>query len=105
MVQDAKGLNVTVALATAPPQRAGGARHRDAVAQLIPSFNDRIRAVGDQRRRAAHRRLRRDERRYSLIGVDDLHPTIRGYDTMAGIFFEAIKRSLEVVSSEPRGSF
>ena len=105
MVQDAKGLNVTVALATVPPQRAGGVRHRDAVAQLIPSFNDRIRAVATSEGVLlidVYAGMKND---ISLIGVDDLHPTIRGYDTMAGIFFEAIKSSLEVVSSEPRGSF
>ena len=105
MVQDAKGLNVTVALATVPPQRAGGVRHRDAVAQLIPSFNDRIRALATSEGVLlidVYAGMKDD---ISLIGVDDLHPTIRGYDTMAGIFFEAIKSSLEVVSSEPRGSF
>jgi lysophospholipase L1-like esterase len=105
MVQDAMGLNVTVALATVPPQRAGGVRHRDVVAQLIPSFNDRIRALATSEGVLlidVYAGMKDD---ISLIGVDDLHPTIRGYDTMAGIFFEAIKSSLEVVSSEPRGSF
>src|SRR4029453_13264501 len=35
MVQDAKGLNVTVALATVPPQRAGGVGRRDVAPQSL----------------------------------------------------------------------
>jgi lysophospholipase L1-like esterase len=31
----------------------------------------------------------------SYIGVDDLHPTVRGYDAMATIYFDAIKRIYE----------
>jgi hypothetical protein len=37
----------------------------------------------------------------SLIGVDDLHPTIRGYDVIAGVFLEAIKSSFEDTSTPP----
>lgn len=93
MVQEAKSLGVQVCLATVPPQRAGG--RRDAVARLIPSFNDRIRALA-----AAENVVLIDvydtmEDDLSLIGVDDLHPTIRGYDVMAGAFFEAIKNNFE----------
>jgi lysophospholipase L1-like esterase len=105
MIQDAKALGISVALATLPPQRAGGVRHRDVIAQLIPSFNDRIRALATSEGVLlvdVYAGMKDD---MSLIGVDDLHPTIRGYDTMAGIFFEAIKNGLEVVTTEPRGSF
>jgi lysophospholipase L1-like esterase len=104
MIQDARGLSINLALATVPPQRAGGVRHRDAVAQLIPSFNDRIRALATSEGILlidVYAGMKDD---LTLIGVDDLHPTIRGYDAMAGLFFEAIKNGLEVVSSEPRGS-
>jgi hypothetical protein len=31
----------------------------------------------------------------SLIGIDDLHMTIRGYDVMAEAYFQAIKREFE----------
>ena len=31
----------------------------------------------------------------SYIGVDDLHPTVRGYDAMATIYFDAIKITIE----------
>ena len=45
MIAIAKSLNVQVALATVPPQRPNGLRNRAAVAAIIPSFNDRIRAL------------------------------------------------------------
>jgi lysophospholipase L1-like esterase len=31
----------------------------------------------------------------TLIGIDDLHPTPRGYDVMAGVFFEGIRTHFE----------
>jgi lysophospholipase L1-like esterase len=95
MIQEAKGLNVTICLATIPPQRAGGLRHRDTVAQLIPIFNDRIRvlaAVENVILIDVYDAMKDD---LSLIGIDDLHPTLRGYDVIAGVYFEAIKREFE----------
>jgi lysophospholipase L1-like esterase len=95
MVSEAKLLGVRVAIATVPPQRAGGIRHRDAVASLIPSFNDRIRALAAVENVAlidVYNAMKDD---LSLIGLDDLHPTIAGYDVMAGAYFEAIKREFE----------
>ena len=97
MVQDAKSLNVKVGLATVPPQRAGGVRGRDAVARLIPSFNDRIRALAAEEQVVLIDVYDAMKDNLSLIGVDDLHPTIMGYDVMAGVFFEAIKKSFEEV--------
>ena len=93
MVQEAKSLGIQVCLATVPPQRPGG--RRDLVAKLIPSFNDRIRTLATAENAVlvdVYDAMKDD---LSLIGVDDLHPTIRGYDVMAGVFFEAIKRSFE----------
>jgi lysophospholipase L1-like esterase len=95
MILIAKAQNVQVALATVPPQRSGGLRHRDAVAALIPSFNDRIRALA-----AAEGVVLVDvyagmRDNLSLIGVDDLHPTEIGYSVMADIFYNTITRSFE----------
>lgn len=106
MIQDAKSQNVLVAVATVPPQRPGGLRNRDAVAQVIPSFNDRVRALAEEQAVLlvdVYAAMKDD---LSLIGVDDLHPTVRGYDIMAGVFFEAIKATFEEpVTTVRRGAF
>jgi lysophospholipase L1-like esterase len=96
MVREAASQNVRVALATIPPQRAGGLRNRDAVAGLIPGFNDRIRALAAAEGAVlvdVHAAMRDD---LSLIGMDDLHPTVRGYEVIAQTFFEAIRANFEV---------
>ncbi|MGB2717120.1 MAG: GDSL-type esterase/lipase family protein [Vicinamibacterales bacterium] len=93
MVQEAKSLGVQVGLATVPPQRPGG--RRDAVARLIPSFNERIRTLASDEHVVLIDVFDAMKDDLSLIGVDDLHPTVRGYDVMAGVFFDAIKTSFE----------
>jgi hypothetical protein len=81
-------------LATIPPQRASGARSRDLVAGLIPGFDDKVRALA-----VSHNAVLVDvyigmKDDLSLIGVDALHPTARGYEAMASIYCDAIaKRS------------
>ena len=35
----------------------------------------------------------------SLIGVDDLHPTARGYEAMASIYRDAIAKAFEATTS------
>jgi lysophospholipase L1-like esterase len=96
MMKEAEGQNIKVCLATIPPQRAGGLKHRDAVAALIPGFNDQVRALA-----AAHSAVLVDvyagmKDDLSLIGVDDLHPTEHGYEVIAQIYFDAIKAAFEV---------
>jgi lysophospholipase L1-like esterase len=95
MIAMAKSLNVQVALATVPPQRPNGVRNRGLVAALIPSFNDRIRALA-----AAEGVVLVDvyagmKDNLSLIGVDDLHPTLLGFNVMADIYYEAVTRAFE----------
>lgn len=95
MVREAKSQNVRIVLATIPPQRPGGARRRDAVVALIPGFNDRIRALAAAENIPlidVHAGMKDD---LTLIGVDDLHPTIRGYDVMADIYYNAIRMLFE----------
>jgi lysophospholipase L1-like esterase len=96
MVREAKGQNVRIALATVPPQRAGGARRRDAVVALIPGFNDRIRALASAEAIPLVDVFAGMQGDLSLIGPDDLHMTTRGYDVMAGIYFDAIRANFEV---------
>jgi acyl-CoA thioesterase-1 len=94
MVQIARSAGVGVVLGTIPPQRPGGMR--DEVARLIPGFNDEVRALARRYQvplADVFEELRKD---LSLIGDDDLHPTARGYDVMAGVFFETIKAVYEV---------
>jgi lysophospholipase L1-like esterase len=99
MMREAEGQGVRVCLATVPPQRAGGVRHRDAVAALIPSFNNDVRALAARRGAVlvdVYDGMKDD---LSLIGVDDLHPTPHGYEVMAKIFFNAIRTAFEVKTS------
>jgi lysophospholipase L1-like esterase len=98
MIRIAQGRSVRVMLATIPPQRAGGARHRDAVAAIIPSFNESIRQLASRERVPVVDVYNALKDRMDLIGVDDLHPTPQGYDVIAATFFEAIRATLE----EPR---
>jgi lysophospholipase L1-like esterase len=99
MVQDAKARGLQVGLATVPPQRPGG--RRDAVAKLIPSFNDRVRSLASEEQVVLIDVFNAMKDDLSLIGVDDLHPTTRGYDVMAGVFLDAIKSSFEDSPSPP----
>jgi lysophospholipase L1-like esterase len=96
MMKEAESQNIKVCLATLPPQRAGGLKHRDAVAGSIPGFNDQVRALA-----ASHSAVLVDvyagmKDDLSLIGIDDLHPTEHGYEVMAQIYFDAIKAAFEV---------
>jgi lysophospholipase L1-like esterase len=95
MVRTAKARGVRVFLATVPPQRAGGARHRDRVAAMIPAFNDSIRQIAAREAVTLVDVYNALKDRLDLIGVDDLHPTDQGYDVIASTYFETIKTTLE----------
>jgi lysophospholipase L1-like esterase len=95
MIVEARSQQVRLALATIPPQRAGGAKRRDATAMMVPAFNDRVRALAGSEGVPlfdVYQAMKDDP---SLIGIDDLHPTPRGYDVMAGVFFEGIRTHFE----------
>jgi lysophospholipase L1-like esterase len=93
MITEAKSQGVKVALATIPPQRPGG--RRDAVARSIPAFNDRVRALASAEGAVLVDVFDGMKDDLSYIGIDDLHPTPRGYDAMATIFFDAIQAAYE----------
>jgi lysophospholipase L1-like esterase len=95
MIRTAKDLGIRVGIATIPPQRAGGARNRGRVAGLIPGFNDRIRALAAAENIVVIDVYNAMKDDISLIGEDDLHPTIRGFDVMANVFFEGVKAGFE----------
>jgi lysophospholipase L1-like esterase len=96
MILEAKSQNIRIALATIPPQRAGGLRNRDAVVQIIPGFNDRIRALAISENIPLVDVFAGMQADDSLIGIDDLHMTLHGYDVMAGIYLDAIRANFEV---------
>ena len=93
MIGEARSQGVRVALATIPPQRPGG--RRDAVAKSIPAFNDRVRALAATEGTDLVEVFDGMKDDLSYIGVDDLHPTVRGYDAMATIYFDSIQRIYE----------
>jgi lysophospholipase L1-like esterase len=84
-----------VFLATIPPQRAGGARHRDRVAAMIPGFNESIRQIASREAVTLVDVYNALKDRLDLIGVDDLHPTPQGYDVIASTYFDTIRTTLE----------
>lgn len=93
MINDAESLNVKVCLATIPPQRPFSIPDRTAVAGIIPIFNDSVRALAARRNAVlidVYEAMRND---LSLIGQDNLHPTARGYEVMAGVFQEGLTRA------------
>ena len=95
MIAIAKSLNVQVALATIPPQRPNGVRNRGAVAALIPSFNDRIRALAASEGVVLVDVYASMKDNLNLIGVDDLHPTVMGFSVIADVFYQAVVRAYE----------
>jgi lysophospholipase L1-like esterase len=99
MIAEAQSQNIRVCLATIPPQRSGGVRHRDSVAAYIPTFNNDVRALATRRGAVlvdVYNGMKDD---ISLIGADDLHPTPQGYQVMAKIFFNAIRDAFEIKTS------
>jgi lysophospholipase L1-like esterase len=94
MVRDAKAMNVRVALATVSPQRPGSPRPAG-VPELVPVLNERIRTLAQQEAVVlvdVYNAMKDD---LSLIGVDGLHPTPRGFEVIADTFFKAIQAQLE----------
>jgi lysophospholipase L1-like esterase len=102
MVIEAKNQGIQVGLATIPPQRSGGPRNRDSTAALVPGFNDRIRSLAAAQGAALIDVYAAMKDNLSLIGIDDLHPTMQGYEVMAGVFFDAIKARFEERSPGPQ---
>jgi lysophospholipase L1-like esterase len=86
MILQAQALNVRVLLATIPPQRPDGVRNRAPIAAQIAPFNDRVRALAAARGVVLVDVYNAMINDLSLIGVDDLHPTDRGFAVIADTF-------------------
>jgi lysophospholipase L1-like esterase len=95
MMSEAEAHNVRVCLATIPPQRGGSIPDRTIVAGIIPGFNDQVRALATRHNAVivdVYAAMKDD---LSLIGKDNLHPTVHGYEVMASTFEAAIMRSFD----------
>lgn len=98
MILQAKGAGAQVLLSTIIPQRMDGFRvpNRNPLAIRVAPFNDRVRALAAEQNVPLvdmHAVFAAD---MSLIGIDDVHPTVRGFEVMADTFFEAIRTHFEV---------
>jgi lysophospholipase L1-like esterase len=93
MIGQAQALGRVACLATIPPQRLGA--RRPVVPLLIPAFNDRIRELAIRRNVILVDVFNAMKDDLSLIGQDDLHPTVRGFEVIADRFFAAIKANFE----------
>jgi lysophospholipase L1-like esterase len=95
MIQQARGRNVQVLLATLLPEIAGGSR-AGAAALIVPA-NDQIRALAASQGATLvdlYAAFSGQER--TLIGSDGLHPTQAGHDTIARTFYDVIRVRFEV---------
>jgi lysophospholipase L1-like esterase len=97
IVQEAKLLNIRVAIATVPPQRLNGPKNRPVnVVLSVPVLNDQIRALAAAENLILVDVYDKMKDNMSLIGEDDLHPTRAGFEVIAGIFYDAIVANFEV---------
>lgn len=97
MVVIAQSQGRRVCLATIAPQRPNGLRNRGSVAARIPGFNDRIRAMASTRGAVlvdVYDAMKDDIQ--NLIGIDDLHPTERGYTVIGDTFLTAVRNAFEL---------
>jgi lysophospholipase L1-like esterase len=98
MTREAKFQGVRILLSTIIPQRMDGFRqpNRNAFAILVPPFNDGVRAIASAENVPLVDMFTVFEADMSLIGIDDVHPTVRGFDVMAETFFDAVRMHFEV---------
>ena len=95
MIRAAKGRGLRVFLATLPPQNPEGSRGTGAI--LLEPYNDQLRSLAASEGVTlvdVFQAFNGDVT--TLIGVDGLHPTTAGYQTIADTFFESIMQNLEL---------
>ena len=93
MVRDAKTRGIRVFLATVPPAREGG-RRGTILPRTVPEYNRMVRELAAREGVVLVDVYAAMD--LSLIGIDDLHPTMEGYTVMARSFYEAVRAALEV---------
>lgn len=107
MIRSAKGEGVRVLLSTIIPQRANGFRSppRNEFAARVPSFNERVRQLALDENVPLVDTFAVFDEDMSLIGSDDVHPTVRGFEVMAETFFEAIRMHFEETPPDASAGF
>jgi lysophospholipase L1-like esterase len=96
MILEAQARSVRVLLATVPPQRPDGARNRALFASRVAPFNDQVRTLAAARGVVLVDVYNAMANDLSLIGVDDLHPTDRGFGVIADTFAAAIRSRFDL---------
>ena len=92
MVREAQRRNVTVMLATLPPQREDSPK--GSAARFLSRYNDGLKAMAAKK--GAILIDVNSEMPLSLIGQDGLHPTEEGYRVIAEVFASALAAYYEV---------
>jgi acyl-CoA thioesterase-1 len=95
MIQQARGRNVQVMLATLLPEIEGA--QRAGAAPLIVPANDQIRALASSQGVPLvdlYQAFRGQES--TLLGFDGLHPSPQGYQVITQTFFDAVRGRFEV---------
>jgi hypothetical protein len=97
MVRDAQARGMDVMLGTLPLQRSGGPKAYNP--EAIPEYNDALRVMAG--RKNAQLVDIAAQFPMQLLGQDGLHPTDDGYQRIAEIWLEALKRRYEVPAETP----
>jgi lysophospholipase L1-like esterase len=101
MIRDAKGRSVRPYLATIPPMNPQGFRGSVYSWDLVPSFNDNVRALALSEGVTLVDVYQGFNNNLSLLGIDGVHPNADGYAKIADVFYTAIKTTLETSPSAP----
>jgi lysophospholipase L1-like esterase len=93
MIREARGRDMSVMLATLPPQCSGGTPPRGGATPFLASFNQMLSSMGVQEGAKIVDLFTKVN--ISLIGVDCLHPQPGGYVRMADVFFDDVIAAFE----------
>ena len=101
MIRDAKGRGIRPYLATIPPMNPTACVPvcRGLPWSLVSGFNDSVRTLATTEGVTLVDVYQGFGGNLALVGSDGLHPAAEGYAKIAGLFFEAIRQTLETSSS------
>jgi lysophospholipase L1-like esterase len=97
LIDDAKGRQIPVLLATIPPENPNGydPKNRGINAAQVAPFNDHVRELAASKGVPLVDVYQAFGGDLTLIGTDGLHPTAAGYHLIADTFFASIKHIFE----------
>jgi lysophospholipase L1-like esterase len=105
MILDAKSRQMTVYLATIPPENSAAPCCRALGWSLVPGLNDQIRGLAVEQGIPLVDVYAALNDVNTYIGPDGLHPTADGYAKIADTFFQVIKQTLETTQSLTPSAF